>query len=232
MPIETTGIIDMHHHDGGWDAREARENGMIALIHKVTEGVGWVDPRHVENLAAAHAEGMMLGAYHFGTGSTDGETQARFFLRTIDTLPVRPPGLLLCLDWEANPNAKRFGHMTEHQAFEFVKAVHDETGRWPMLYSGTYWLGKRLTNPVYADRLALCPLWQAQHGEAPQRLPGVWQRRFLWQYTNGGFAGPWDTERYPRRTHGFDRPAQDRSLYEGTEHELRADWATVGVPRP
>ena len=226
-----TGVVDIHHHDGAWSPEKVRAGGVRALIHKATEGVGWSDPACMEAIRAALSVDLAVGVYHFGTGSTTGEVQAHELLRFVDTLPVRPPALLVALDWESNPNAHRFGHMSQFQAFDFVKTLRHELGRFPVLYSGTHFLGKNLTNDSCADYLAQCPLWQAQYGERPARLPGRWRSRLFWQYTNGS-AGPANTARYPRRTVGFVRPLQDRSAFVGSEHELRAAWGTVGVPIP
>lgn len=223
-------ILDLHHNDGRYDLRVS---GMVALIHKATEGKDWRDPRFAAALTEARNCGMLVGAYHFGSASSTGAVQADFFLGE-----VRPQGedVLRVLDLENNPGSS--GTMTTAQAADFVARVHEVTGRWPVLYAGAYDLRGRwkVSTPEQRATLARCPLWLAQYGEpptprsypsGPDGWPSGWS---LWQYTNGT-AGPSDQRTYPRTVPGFRDPTQDRSVFRGTVDELRAWWASAGRPR-
>ena len=51
-PVLCTGIVDMHHSDGAYDLAVSRAGGIVAMIHKATEGLDWRDPKFI---AAIHA---------------------------------------------------------------------------------------------------------------------------------------------------------------------------------
>lgn len=221
-----TGIIDLHHHDGSYDLNAARERGMVALIHKATQGKDWRDPKFSAAMGLAAQARLLRGAYHFGSNSEEGEVQADFFLdRVASVVGDDAADALLVLDWENNPDATN-GTMSADNARRFVKRVHEVTGRWPVLYSFTHFLKTHL--PGRDEVLANCPLWQSQFGEPPSKPASpTWQAIDLWQYTNGA-DGPRDQQRYPRKTPGFAREAQDRSAFRGTVEQLTAWWANAG----
>jgi len=228
-----TGVVDVHHADHGYDLEVARAGGIAALWHKATEGTSFKDPAFARGMDAAHDAGLLRGAYHFASGTTDAVDQAREFLRIVGM--VRGDcDILLCLDLEGGLDKPTT--MGTAEAARFVEYVRDASGRWPVLYAGASKLRERARRwPADTARLARCPLWLAQYGERPrrERIPevfpgGGWQ---LWQYTNGR-EGPEDTEAFPRTVPGFERPAQDRSAFGGTPEELAVWWRTCGRVAP
>lgn len=227
-PVLTTGIVDLHHSDGSYDLHEARKAGLVALIHKATQGKDWRDPRFPVALCHAAEARLLRGAYHFGSNSSDGAQQADWFLETVQPYLWEP--FLLALDWEGNPD-REGGDMTLDGALAFVERVRLVTGRWPVLYSGLSFLRRQLARADQSAKalLAQCPLWLAAYGPDPMtlRAPGEWPSWSLQQYTNGS-DGPRDQATYPRKTPGFARAAQDRSVFRGTPHELVVWWGTAG----
>ena len=221
----TTGIVDIHHDDGAFDLAAAQRAGLVALIHKASQGKDWHDPGFDAAMDAAHAAGLLVGAYHFGSDSSPGEVQADFFLRTVGHDIT---SALLALDLEHNPDTVG-GTMSTTNAALFVRRVHDATNRWPVLYAGLSDLRARIkaAAPDVVAVLANCPLWLAAYGPDPRALaaPAPWASWTLHQYTNGA-DGPTDATTFPRRTPGFARQIQDRSCFRGTADELRAWWAT------
>lgn len=229
-PALCTGILDGNH--GDWkrgDLRVARDHGIVAIIAKASEGKDFLDGSFDRTVDTARALGLVVGAYHFGSASSSGEVQADHFLRATERARAAGP-LLLVLDLENNPNVKA-GTMDVTRAEAFVHYVHGATGRWPVVYTGAY---VRAAQQARGTDLAQCPLWMAAYGPDPLkgRLPAAWGTWALWQYTNGG-AGPTDQVTYPRKTHGFGKDGApggcDRSVYRGTEQDLRAWWASQAV---
>lgn len=217
-----TGIVDLHNADGRRDLGVAARGGIVALIHKATEGRDFIDRGVVRAMADASAAELLRGLYHYGNG-TDPVTQADHFLRVAEP----HPDALLVLDCEDNKRSA-FGTMTTHGAATFARRVFEVRGRWPVFYSFTSFIRGLRFDDDSRTVLSRCPLWQAQYGERP-RAPAssVWSRIDLWQYTNGA-DGPRDTSMYPRTVPGFARAAQDRSAWFGTVDELRAWWASCG----
>lgn len=230
-PPLTTGIVDLHHHDGLPDFDAFKRGGGVALIHKATEGKDWRDPAFARAMDACKAAGVARGAYHFGSASAPGATQADFFLSVVAAYP----DALLVLDLENNPNEKA-GTMATSEAAAFVRRVREVTGRWPVLYVGASDLRGRVSRAPLDVRqmLANCPLWLAQHGEPPtaKGVPSLWPGAgwSLWQYTSSLDNGPRDQRTYPRGVPGFARASQDRNCFRGTADELRVWWKTAGLP--
>jgi lysozyme len=219
-----TGIVDVHHGEP-YDLTTAVAGGVVALIHKATEGKDWRDPDFDAFNSRATTAGVLRGAYHFASASAPGAVQADFFVATVN--PTMRPGMLLVLDIERNPNAAA-GSMDLANAAAFVARVHALTGRWPVFYSYPSRIGELVHGAAPADvaTVAKCPLWLAQYSDPPKHVPGAWADWFLWQYSDWA-NGPTDRVRYPRETPGFGRV--DRSCFRGTEADLRAAWGTVGT---
>lgn len=227
-----TGIVDVHHSDPDGDyPRAMREGGLVALLHKLTQGKDWTDKEFAAAMARAKTAGLLRGAYHFGSNSSSGAQQAEFFVATLRRLVPEPDDVLCALDFEHNPDP-RGGDMTVENARAFVVRVSELTGRWPLFYTGASRLhGLRL---AAGDVLGNCPLWLAQYGEPPRTVPPCWHPApdggpgySLWQYTDYA-DGPRDQAKYPRAMPGFGKV--DRSVFRGTVDELRTWWRTAGEP--
>ena len=220
------GIVDMHHDDGRYDLAAAKAGGIVALISKATEGGDFVDKGYVRAAVEAKRAGLLFALYHFANGR-DPLVQADHFLAHA----ADHPEALLILDIEKNDRST-FGTMTLAQAVAFLERVHEKTGRWPVFYTYTSMLAGMMRGATEAQRavLARCPLWVAQYGEMPQRVPAPWPTWDLWQYTDGPKYGPADRARFPRTTPGFVDPVQDRSCFRGTADELAVWWKTAGLP--
>src|SRR5713101_6962630 len=186
-------IADLSHHNGNVDLELAKADGLLGIIHKVSQSTDYVDPTYEGNRSKAEDAGLWWGAYHFGVGA-DGVAQANHYLETVG----RSEDVLLALDFEANPQGPS---MTLEEARAFVTHVFEETSRWPGLYSGHYLkelLGTQ-TDPV----LASCWFWLAQYGPTAV-VPVNWKTWTMWQYTDGG-VGP-----EPHSVDGVGRCDRDR----------------------
>src|SRR5690349_24766809 len=128
--METNAVIDLSHYNVNPDFKKAKADGILGVVHKATQGLTFKDNLYMQHRDAARAEGLLWGAYHFGTG-VDGVQQADFFLKTAGA----DPEVLLILDFEQNPTGVS---MTLDQARAFVTRVQSATGRTPGLYAGAY----------------------------------------------------------------------------------------------
>ena len=72
-------IIDLSHHNQNLDFSQIKDPGAIlGIIHKATQGTNYVDPTYETHRALALGQGLLWGAYCFGTGA-DGVEQAGGF---------------------------------------------------------------------------------------------------------------------------------------------------------
>lgn len=178
-------FVDLSHHNKNVNFTEAKQDGISAVILKATEGLDWVDPKYAERKIAAEKENMLWGAYHFGTGSSNGTNQAKHFLRTAFT---NNAVIRAILDIEINSRGK---YMSVEQAEDFVRHVQEKTGRLPLIYGSAYFLEKYNT-PL----LTSCPLWIASYTKKKEPvMPKGWNNWYLWQYTDGVTgAGPYQVK--------------------------------------
>jgi lysozyme len=205
-------VIDLSHHNANPRFQDIRTFGILAVLHKATQGTGGTDSQYEGRRQPAMDAGLLWGAYHFGTGDPGGDQAAHFL--AVTQAATRPSDLLV-LDLEPNPAGTT---MAIADAEAFVQAVHDATGRWPGLYSGN--LIKEQFPGSPDSPLTRCWLWLAQYGPLA-RVPKGWKDWTLWQYTDGA-VGP------------VHEPVAgvgpcDRETFNGDEAALRAFWAS-GIP--
>jgi len=202
------GIIDISHHQRVVDWRAVRDAGIVAVIHKATEGATFRDPLFRERRAAARAAGLLWGSYHYA-GTAPVADQVANYLDHAD------PGArdLVCLDYEAGPSGAA---MSAADLPGFIELIHVQLGRWPVLYGGTLLTSAVAATGNAATTLACCPLWLARYGDAPPAVPPPWNRWTLWQHTDGT-DGP-----EPHAVPGIG-PC-DRDVFNGTREELLAKW--------
>jgi lysozyme len=203
-------VVDLSHHNGDVDLNRAKNDGIVGVIHKATQGTAYADPVYTVNRAKAEAAGLYWGAYHFGVGG-DGVSQADHFLTVVQ--PQR--STLLVLDFEANPQGPS---MTLEEARAFVTHIFEQAGRWPGFYSGHYI--KELLGTQVDPVLSKCWLWLSQYGPTPV-VPANWPTWTFWQYTDGGI-GPG-----PHAVDGIGRC--DRDFFSGEMAALQQLW---GVAAP
>lgn len=198
-------IVDLSHHNGAVNLKAAAADGILGIIHKATQGVGYVDPLYETNRESAAGVGLWWGAYHFGTGG-DGVAQAAHFLDVVQPHEQT----LLVLDLEANGQGPSMG-LTEAAAF--LTHIQQMTGQIPGLYAGHYL--KELLGNASEPVLAKSWLWLSQYGPTPV-VPANWPTWTLWQYTDGGL-GP-----EPHEVAGIG--LCDRDLFNGDRDALKTLW--------
>lgn len=195
-------IIDVSHWQCELELSLLKEQGINALICKASQGLTAIDNTYKTNIQKGLSEGVMLGSYHFGINA-DGTKQADHFLDTIKGING-----IVVLDWEESKTP-----MTLGQATMFVKRVHDRTGKYPILYSGTYFL-----NAKYVPKdsiLKNCPLWIASYTNNPPSIPNGFAEYKMWQYTDGSQLILWKNSR---------KGKVDRSFFMGTDADLEKFW--------
>lgn len=194
------GIIDINHNDD-IDLGSLAAAGVVAVIHKATEGATFQDPLYASRRAQAAQLGLLWGAYHFGTAADVGEQVSNF-------LAVATPGAsdLVVLDYELDAGDQ----MTQQQAEQFVAAIEAQLGYLPVLY------GSNLLTPITSSSpLASCKLWIADYvAAAAPTLPPAFPSYVLWQYTDGTVPSPVTTA-------GVN---VDRDRFNGTSSELKTAW--------
>lgn len=205
-------VVDLSHHNPSVDFEKLKAAGIVGVIHKATQGLGFVDKQYAKRRQPALDAGLLWGAYHFGVGG-DGSDQADFFLDTVGT----DPQTLLVLDYEPNHPGPT---MTLDQAREFVEHTNNVAGRFPGLYSG-HLIKEQLGGAAPDPLLSKCFLWIAQYkGPQPLGIPATFKTWTFWQYSDGTH-GP--------KPHAIDgvTGSCDRNLFNGSVAQLKKLWGVA-----
>ena len=64
-PTTSDVVIDLSHWQTSVNFVSAKAAGITAVILKATQGSRWIDKTFTMRYAAAHAAGLLVGAYHF-----------------------------------------------------------------------------------------------------------------------------------------------------------------------
>jgi len=200
-------VVDLSHHNANPDFVKAKAAGLVGVIHKATQGSGFVDSQYAKRKKAALQAGLLWGAYHFCTGA-DVDAQVRNFITT-----TKPDGsFLLAMDFERN-EADPSSSVSLVQGKAFLAAVEKKTGQRPTIYTGSYMYDLLQKKPD--PTLAKYRVWWARYAATPQLHP-TWSNYWLWQYTDG-HSGP-----QPRSVDGIG--FCDCDHYDDTAAMLTASW--------
>lgn len=223
-PVQTDCVVDLSHAQSIPDPigafAQMRASGIALLIHKATQGTGFVDDTFAPRRAAAAQVSMLFAAYHFCDGSAPA-AQAAHFLSIVGDASKTP----LALDAEKNAS-----QVTIQQTIELADAIAQKIGRrldW--LYmgaSGPDGNGTGMTDAAMAQLYALVTdLWLPEYGSRPI-CPAPWTRWAMHQYTGDGINGSGYVA-------GVGRDL-DRSYFAGTVADLQAYFARLvgGQPAP
>ena len=206
MPL-LNAIVDLSHHNTVPDFHVVKDSGILGVIHKATEGTGYVDPKYNSRRSQALDVGLFWGAYHFGTSGNVSD-QVNHFLEIVNPVPAD----LLVLDFEPDPHT---GTMTLAEAEMFVEQIHARTERYPGLYSGQAFINEQLGQNT-GTILKNCFLWIARYSSRLPQVPAAFKTFTLWQYTDGNI-GP-----EPHQVPGIGRC--DRDKFNGDVEGLKKLW--------
>ena len=216
------GVVDVSHHNGAIDWPAVAGAGIALAFIKATQGVGFVDPAFERNRNAAVTAGVLVVPYHF-VDTSDPDWQAEHFL-TVTDLAAGQPAML---DWETAA--------TLSTVVAIGRAVAARTGRDPVAYYGFAQLTQATSD------LSRWPLMLPEYprGTAPGRYLSLVQRPprlppgrpAAWSGPTANAPRPYDFHQYTPsgRVAGIATPV-DRSVWVGTEAELRAWHATGAMP--
>lgn len=199
---------------------EIKEAGIVGVIHKARQGLGYADPMYARRMSAARGAGLLWGAYDFATGD-DPQANAALFLRTANLGPHD----LAVLDFEDNSASQ----MTAAEAYAFLSEVMAGLGRGCAIYGGNRIREQiKPDDPKWIDLAKHVWLWQcryikaqpADNAELFRLIAPIppWTSNFLIQYTGDG-VGP-----QPHMVSGLQNGA-DLNVFNGSTEELAPQWS-------
>lgn len=203
--------IDISHWQDFPDFEEVAAAGIIAMIHKATEGTGYTDPNRTTNISKATKAGIKCCTYHWLKPGNAADQMA-FYLRTVD--PV--VGERMVIDYEEDG-------CTLDDLKEAVQALLDDPRDLQItVYSG-HLLKEQLGSKFDSFLADNTDLWLAQYTTGTPSWPSntypLWT---LWQFSESGSVD------------GVTGGAVDLDRYNGPDNML-LEWispASVRPPRP
>jgi lysozyme len=173
---EIVKCIDISHHQDYPDFTKVRAAGVIAMIHKCTEGSSYIDPNRGKNCSNAIKAGIAVSTYHWLSPGSSPTQQMKFYLSTLQ--PVE--GERVVIDYEED------GCTLDdlHQAVNALLA--DPRGLQVTIYSG-HLLKEQLNGNCDALLADNTDLWLAQYTSGtPTWSKGTYPKWKLWQYSETG----------------------------------------------
>jgi lysozyme len=197
-------VIDLSHWNTVSSWSKVKGAGIMAVIHKATEGSSYIDDQYHGRKSPALAEGLLWGAYHF-LRPGNMATQAQHFVDTSGQCD------LYAADHE-DPGVS----LSDLKAF--LSEVYELTGILPVVYSGH--VIKEQVGSSSDPELAQYRLWLAQYSSSPSWPTKIWPKWWIWQHTDQGDCP------------GIEGDT-DLNQYDGTAQQLVDDWVGAEpVPEP
>ncbi|WP_244409119.1 GH25 family lysozyme [Stackebrandtia nassauensis] len=199
--------IDVSHYQGAINWGAVRSAGIEFAWIKSTEGTSYKDPRFNTNYPAAHAAGVIRGAYHFARpGSSSGATQANYFASSGGAWSADNLTLPGALDLEAGCHGLSQTAM-RNWILDFYNTYKSRTGRDVVIYTTRSWWTSCTGN--WTGMGTRSPLWVAHWGVSSPAIPVGFPTWTAWQFTDNG------------RVNGISG-AVDRNHFNGSRDRLLA----------
>jgi len=180
-----------------YQATQPSTSGLSFAFVKVSEGLGYINPKWRQQRDHAKANGLVWGGYCYPHMANDPKAEADFFLKQV----AWQPGDVVILDWEGYDDANKGVSQARQLAYkeQWLRYVKTKLPNNPVgMYCNTSYWKTVDTTGFYGD--------------------------FLWIATGGrkagdpGIAAPWLFHQYT------DRPIDTNYCHLGSLAELRT-WA-------
>lgn len=206
-PRETYPVrgVDVSHYQGEIDWSVLAQEDISFAFIKATEGSGTVDECFAKNWDAAQETALYVGAYHFFSFDSAGQTQAENFISTVPVCEnALPPVIDLEYYGDKADNPPSYEAVSAELSV-LIDALTAHYGKEPIIYT-TMNCYTRYLQPSEIT----CPLWIRDIFSEPEEIDWT-----FWQYSNFG------------RLDGYEGEESriDMNAYCGSEEAFRAQFA-------
>lgn len=197
--------VDVSHYQGEIDWTVLSQENITFAFIKATEGSSTLDAYFAQNWEQARQTDLYVGAYHFFSFDSAGQTQAENFIAAV---PVCENTLPPVIDLEYygdkvdNPPSYESVHA---QLRVLIDRLTEHYGAVPIIYTTEACMERYLSEETYG-----CPIWLRDVLSKPQRTDWT-----FWQYSNFG------------RLDGYSGEEEriDLNVYCGTEEAFRTQFS-------
>lgn len=145
--------LDISKWKDGCSIESLKEEGLVHLYLKATEGRNYIDPCLNKFYAEANRLGIPVGFYHFATSNQDIEGQAVDFWNSVKDKPCQ---LKYCLDMERDLDYNNFVYRFVNK-FKEVSGLGDDS---LVIYASGYYARDNFNEDIKNKY----PLWVAHYG--------------------------------------------------------------------
>ena len=178
--------VDVSAYQGEIDWQKLSGEDIQFAYIKATEGSGYVDDKFAQNYENAQKTGLRIGAYHFFSYDSSGETQAENF---INTVPKSDDMLPPVIDVEFYGDKKENlpdKDKTQKELDTLIAKLEEYYGKTPIIYAT-----EKSYKLYIADKYDRCDIWIRNVYMKPKLSDG--REWTFWQYTNkeqlSGYSG-------------------------------------------
>ncbi|MBR5542646.1 MAG: hypothetical protein IKU65_00935 [Oscillospiraceae bacterium] len=196
--------VDVSAYQGVIDWQVLSQNDIDFAFIKATEGSTFKDRLYADNVKGAKETALAVGAYHFMSFESEGESQAQNFIETVDRADISlPPVIDLELYGQYNHNPPDFGKV-QKILDGLIAALSEEYGTKPIIYTN-----RRAYSLYISGRYRDCDIWICDILKRPT-LPDGREWTF-WQYSH--------TERLPG--YSGEEKHIDMNVFAGNRQDFR-----------
>ena len=183
--------IDVSHHQGNIDWKKVKKaKPRLDFVYvKCTEGKTYVDPKFIQNVRGAAAQGYRVGAYHYFRMTSSAHDQFRNFKAQMDKVHL---DLIPMVDVETND--KKPHKELQDSLQVLLNLLEKAYGKKPMIY-GT----QRSYNSYCAPEFNNYPLYIGKYSYSKPVVVGP-SHYTIWQFSEtgsiSGFGGGVDLCRF------------------------------------
>ena len=190
---QTTYGIDVSYYQGNIDWAAVAGAGVEFAIIRVSDGIGFHDPKFAQNWAGAKANGIIRGTYQFFRSDDDPIAQADLLIETMGALD--PGDLPPVVDVESTDGVDNATRAARLQVW--LDRVEAAVGAAPIIYTGGYFWQDNVGRDF-----SRYPLWHAGYtgGTCPSTVANQWSDWAFWQFGStgrvAGISGNVDENRF------------------------------------
>lgn len=170
--------LDISQHNGNIDWNKINKNFISFVMVKATQGKGFKDKNFDTNWQQLKEAGIIRGAYHFFTHSTDASAQATHFAQIVRFEPSDLPPILDIEDDVVGQTQADDATLVK-QVRVWLQLVEQLTGRKPIIYTTAHFWNAHMT-----EEFGDYPLWVAKFSDVPKSMPKGWSKWTFWQYSD------------------------------------------------
>lgn len=170
--------VDVSYYQEKIDWKAVAGTSVKFAIVRVSDGIGFSDPRFQENWKGAKEAGLVRGVYQFFRPAQDPVKQADLVIDALAADPIGEGDLPVVLDVETQDGVSNATLRARMKTW--LDRVETATGKKPIVYTAAFM--QNVVGGGFADYT----LWVANYTSECPLVPSGWTDWSMWQYSDKG----------------------------------------------